>query len=265
MGRGQGAALLRARSSVSFGRERESVRVARARATFKLSCPGRRSSVFSQPKSLDTFLASSPSFSHLNSPYYLLSESHIRGLVMDSVPPAASPHASSVVAAAASGTSVGSVFIKHAGDARALFARVPILVGDAVTDLAERASLKLDWRTSAAYVELFLVKSAGSEDPFTTPTQALIDAVLADGHNVLGEGMPLSLAGIVSGAWIVARLLDPPAAAPGEWVARDCQSPFVLEQLEAGWVVGACTAYHCGLGRHPRFSSLPSLCRRRRR
>jgi len=113
---------------------------------------------------------------------------------------------------------MGSVFVKHAGDARANFARVPILAGDAVTDLAERASLKLDWRTNAAYVELFLVKSAGSKDPFTTPTQAQIDAVLADEHTALGEGMPLPLAGIVSGAWIVARLTDPPAAAPGESV-----------------------------------------------
>ena len=116
------------------------------------------------------------------------------------------------------GTSLGSIFIKLAGDARARFAKVPILVGDAVTDLAKRASVELDWRTSAAYVELFLVKSAGSEQAFTTPTQAQIDAVLADGHNVLGEGMPLSLAGILSGAWIVARLTDPPAAAPGESV-----------------------------------------------
>ena len=46
----------------------------------------------------------------------------------------------------------GSVFVKRAGDARARFTRVPIFVGDAVTDLAERASLKLEWRTPAAYV-----------------------------------------------------------------------------------------------------------------
>ena len=127
----------------------------------------------------------------------------------------ASPHASSVVAAAA-GTSVGSVFIKNAGDARAHFAPVDIFASDAVGHLAKRASRELDWRTSAAYVKLFLVKSAGSEQAFTTPTQAQIDAVLADGHNVLGEGMPLPLAGIVSGAWIVARLTDPSAAASGE-------------------------------------------------
>ena len=112
---------------------------------------------------------------------------------------------------------MGSVFVKHAGDARANFAKVPILVGDAVTDLAKRASRELDWRTSAAYVELFLVKSAGSEDPFTTPTQAQIDAVLADELNVLGEGMPLSLAGIASGAWVIARLTDSPADVPGKW------------------------------------------------
>ena len=127
----------------------------------------------------------------------------------------ASPNASVVAAAAV--TSVGSVFIKNAGDACARFAPVEIFASDAVGHLAKRASRELDWRTSAAYVELFLVKSAGSEDPFTRPTQAQIDAVLADEHNVLGEGMPLSLAGIASGAWVIARLTDSPADVPGKW------------------------------------------------
>ena len=116
------------------------------------------------------------------------------------------------------GTSMGSIFIKLAGDARARFAKVPILVGDAVTDLAKRASVERGWGVDAAYVDLFLVKSAGCEQAFTTPTQAQIDAVLADERNVLGEGMPLSRAGIVSGAWVIARLTDPSAAVPGECV-----------------------------------------------
>ena len=65
---------------------------------------------------------------------------------------------SAVVAAAAAGASAGSVFVS-APVTRASFARVPILVGDAVTDLAKRASLELDWRASAAHVSLFLVRA----------------------------------------------------------------------------------------------------------
>jgi len=37
--------------------------------------------------------------------------------------------------------------------------------------------------------------------------------VLADEGKLLGEGVPLSLAGIASGAWVVARLADAPAEA----------------------------------------------------
>jgi len=128
---------------------------------------------------------------------------------------AAAAPASSVATAAASGVSAGSVFVKRSGDTRARFARVPILASDAVTDLAKRAALELNWRTTAAYVDLFLIKPAGGEHALATPTQAQIDAVLEKGK-VLGEGMPLSLAGIYSGAWVVARLSPPPAGAPGE-------------------------------------------------
>ena len=131
---------------------------------------------------------------------------------MDSVHPAASPHATSVVAAAASGSSLGSVFIKLAGDARAHFARVPILVGDAVTDIAERASLKLDWRTSAAYVELFLVPAESEDEPSAAEEEEALK------QPRLGVGRSLSRAGIASGAWVIARLTDPSAAAPGECV-----------------------------------------------
>ena len=113
------------------------------------------------------------------------------------------------------GASAGSVFVKRSGDESARFARVPILVGDAVTDLAKRAALELEWRTTASYVGLFLVKPAGEEPAFATPTQAQIDAVLNNEGKVLGEGVPLSLAGITSGAWVVARL-NAPAAAHGE-------------------------------------------------
>jgi len=129
---------------------------------------------------------------------------------------------------ASSGASEGSVFVKRAGDASARFARVPIRVGDAVTDLAERASLERGWGVDAAYVELFLVKPAGEEPAFATPTLAQIDAVLDNEGNVLGEGVPLSHAGITSGAWVVARL-NAPAAAHGECArAREARPPFAL-------------------------------------
>ena len=132
-------------------------------------------------------------------------------------PPAAAG-ASSAAASTAPGAPAGSVFVKRAGDARARFAKVSTFEGDAVADLAKRASLELGWGVSAAYVDLFLIKPADSERAFATPTQAQIDAVLADEGNLLGEGMPLSLAGVALGAWVVARLPDAPAAVllPGQ-------------------------------------------------
>ena len=105
--------------------------------------------------------------------------------MLSSLPPLPPPAA----AAAAAGAPAGSVFVKRAGDARARFAEVEIFETDTVTRLADRASRKLDWRTSAAYVDLYLVKPAGGELDFTTPTQAQIDPVIADGSNVLGEAV----------------------------------------------------------------------------
>ena len=66
--------------------------------------------------------------------------------MLSSLPPLPPPAA----AAAAAGAPAGSVFVKRAGDARARFAEVEIFETDTVTRLAERASLKLDWRTTAA-------------------------------------------------------------------------------------------------------------------
>jgi hypothetical protein len=129
-------------------------------------------------------------------------------------PSPATALAPSAAAADAADAPAGRVFVKRLGDARARFAEVDIYAGDNVARLAERASLKLDWRASAAYVDLYLVNPRG-EHTFATPTQAQIDAVLAVEGNVLGEGMPLPLAHVVSGAWVVARV-NPPAATPGE-------------------------------------------------
>ena len=103
---------------------------------------------------------------------------------------AAAGIAPSTAGSAAPGAPAGSVFVKRAGDARARFAEVAIFDGDTVARLAKRASLELGWGVSAAYVNLFLVKLGGDRD-FATPTQAQIDAVLADEGKLLGEGVPL--------------------------------------------------------------------------
>ena len=144
---------------------------------------------------------------------------------MDSVHPAASPHATSVVAAAASGASMGSVFVKRNGDAHARFAEVAILEDDTVTRLAERASLKLDWRTSAAYVELFLVKPGGEDEPSAAEEEEALK------QPRLGVGWSLPRAGIISGAWVIARLTDSPAAVSGK-CARE---PVSLLSCSSSW------------------------------
>ena len=124
-------------------------------------------------------------------------------------PPAAA-RAPSSAGSAAPGAPAGSVFVKRAGDARARFAEVEIFETDTVTRLAERASRKLDWHTPAAYVDLFLVKPDGDNEP----TAAEEEAALTKPR--LQVGWALSRARIFSGAWVFARLPDPHAAAPGE-------------------------------------------------
>ena len=108
------------------------------------------------------------------------------------------------------GTSLGSIFIKLAGDARARFAKVPILVDDAVTDLAERASRKRGWNVDAAYVELFLVKPGGEDEPSAAEEEEALK------QPRLGVGWSLPRAGIISGAWVIARLTGPSAVVPGK-------------------------------------------------
>ena len=167
----------------------------------------------------------------------------------------------SSAAAAVAGAPAGSVFVKRAGDARARFARVPILVGDAVTDLAERASLKLEWRTTAAYVDLFLVR-----------TECARRVEIGDESEGVGDalfsGDKLSAIGVVDGAFLLARLPDPPAAAPGE-CARAARSLLSCSPSRGCWR-GSRDVREIplgpSLGTHffpPRFHSI--LCRRRQR
>ena len=126
-------------------------------------------------------------------------------------PPAAAG-ASSAAASTAPGAPAGSVFVKRAGDARARFAKVSTFEGDAVADLAKRASLELGWGVSAAYVDLFLVKPAGEDEPSAAEEEEALK------QPRLQVGRPLPRAGVASGAWVVARLPDAPAAVllPGQ-------------------------------------------------
>ena len=118
-------------------------------------------------------------------------------------------------APAIGGTSLGSIFIKHAGDASARFAPVEIFAGDAVGHLAKRASLERGWTVDAAYVELFVVPVDMVRD--VQRDLAREADVLMDANRCLATDM-LAEAGIRDRSCLLARLNDPPAAAPGESV-----------------------------------------------
>ena len=158
--------------------------------------------------------------------------------------PSSAAPASSAAAAAAAGASAGSVFVKRAGDARARFARVPILVGDAVTDLAKRASLELEWRTTAAYVELFLVPDdlvrVVQRDP-AREADVLVDTNLRLATDLLAE------AGIRDRSCLLARLPDPPAAAPGECARAIRSLPSCSSRAGAGGARGTRERFRRGL------------------
>ena len=111
----------------------------------------------------------------------------------------------------AAAASAGRVFVKRAGDPNARFAAVPILAGDYVADLAKRASL--EWGVDAAYLDLFLV----SEE--RKATVAVGDAgseALVLATRPLCSIDALSAAGVLDRSCLLARLLVPHAAAPGE-------------------------------------------------
>jgi hypothetical protein len=131
--------------------------------------------------------------------------------------PSSAAPASSTAAAAAVGASAGSIFVKRAGDAGVVFAKVPIFHGDVISDLAVRAMDKFSWPVGADKIKLFLVKLGGEDEP-TDEEEA---AALAQQH--LGVGWSLSRARIASGAWVVAQMmLGAPAAAPGESTRAAC-------------------------------------------
>ena len=158
------------------------------------------------------------------------------------------------------GTSVGSIFIKLAGDARARFAEVAIFDNDTVTRVAERASQKRGWNVDAAYVELFLVPAESEDEPSAAEEEEALK------QPRLGVGWSLPRAGIISGAWVIARLTDSPAAVSGK-CARE---PVSLLSCSSSWrakrLVGACWDSTGAWDATPlSLVSLPSHCRRQRR
>jgi hypothetical protein len=121
---------------------------------------------------------------------------------------------------------------------------VEIFVGDAVGHLAERASLKLDWRTTAAYVELFLVPDdlvrVVQRDP-AREADVLVDTNLRLATDLLTE------AGIRDRSCLLARLSSPPAAAPGECArAARILLPFSPSRGARG-ARGTCERFRWGL------------------
>jgi hypothetical protein len=137
---------------------------------------------------------------------------------------------------------------------------VEIFVGDAVGHLAKRASLELEWRTTAAYVDLFLVRTdCARRVEIGDESEGVGDALFS--------GDKLSAIGVVDGAFLLARLPDPPAAAPGV-CARAARSLLSCSTSRgAGGARGTCERFRWGLcgSLTPFPSSLLCLSLRRRR
>ena len=153
-------------------------------------------------------------------------------------PSSAAPASSA--AAAVAGVSAGSVFVKRSDDSRARFAPVEIFVGDAVGHLAERASLKLGWRTTAAYVDLFLVPDHLVRVVQRNPARevdVLVDSNLCLATDALAE------ASISDRCCLIARLPGPPAAAPGECARAARSLPSRSPSRGAGGARGTCERF----------------------
>jgi hypothetical protein len=155
-------------------------------------------------------------------------------------PSSAAPASSAAAAGAASaaaGASAGSVFVKRAGDLEAVFAPVEILSGDAVGHLAERASAKFRWLVGADKVKLFLVSTDFAEAVEGGDESAGIAA------KKLFSGASLAHAGVSNGAFLLARLPDPPVAAAGE-CARAARSLLPCSPSRgAGGARGTCERF----------------------
>jgi hypothetical protein len=99
------------------------------------------------------------------------------------------------------------VYIKRTDNAPVegeVFAKLEMLAGDAVADLAERACAKFGWGVPTR-ARLYLVKHKGELKPLA---EAEARAALLD-----EPALRLERAGVVSGSWLLARVSLPAAAA----------------------------------------------------
>jgi hypothetical protein len=122
----------------------------------------------------------------------------------------------------------------------AVFAEVDIYAGDSVARLAERASAKFRWLVGADKIKLFLVP-ADSEDAVAAGVDGSEGLVLAT--RPLSSIKALSVVGISNRSCLLARLPDPPAAAPGE-CARAARSLLSCSPSRgAGGARGTCERF----------------------
>ena len=157
---------------------------------------------------------------------------------------AAAATAAAAAALAVAGASTESVFVKRAGDEDAVFAKVPIFHGDAIADLAERASAKFRWLVGADKIKLFLVP-ADSEDAVAAGVDGSEGLVLAT--RPLSSIKALSAVGIRDRCCLLARLPDPPAAAAGECARAARSLPSCSSSRGAGGARGTCERFRRGL------------------
>ena len=168
-------------------------------------------------------------------------------------PSSAAPASSA--AASAAGVSAGSVFVKRAEDVDAAFAEVDIYAGDNVARLADRACAKFRWLVGADKVKLFLVPDDLVRDIQLMPEH---EAGVFVRENLRLATDALAEAGIRDRSCLLARLLDPPAAAPGECARAACSLLSCSPSRGAGVARGtARDSAVVFVGRSPFPSSLP--------
>ena len=174
----------------------------------------------------------------------------------DAAPPLAPPSAAAAAAAAAAGAAAESVFVKAAGPRGRgkQFLKVPTRTCADVADLAVRVAAAFPaWRVGAEDISLFLVSAGFAE--------AVEDGDESTGiaAKKLFSGASLVHAGVSNGTFLLARLLDPPAAAPSERArARGPQPHFVLvcsAEQGAGWARGTRARSRWGLMDRSLFSA----------
>ena len=174
-----------------------------------------------------------------------VSSSAVAGVAAAAVgagPSSAAPASSA--AAAVAGASAGSVFVKRAGDVDAVFAEVDIYAGDNVARLADRACAKFRWLVGADKIKLFLVPDDLVRDIQLMPEH---EAGVLVRENLRLATDALAEAGISNRCCLLARLPDPPAAAPGECARAIRSLPSCSSRAGAGGARGTRERFRRGL------------------